>query len=65
MSRIIQQRISSNQPPSLEVTSIGIPCGIDCVELRGVLSIIQIIRDQLLDEEEVVGVTDMVLNLVV
>ena len=29
------------------------------------LSVIQIIRDQLLDEEEVVGMTDMVLNLVV
>lgn len=65
MSRIIQQRIGSNQPPPLEVTSISIPRGIDCIELRGVLSVIQIIRDQLLDEEEVVGMTDMVLNLVV
>ena len=65
MSRIIQERIGPNQPSSLKVTSISIPCRVDSIELRGVLPIIQIIRNELLNEEEIIGMADVVLNLVV
>lgn len=62
---VVEDRVGADESSAFEVAAVGVPCGVDGVELRRVVAVVEVVGNAVLDEEELVCVADVVAHLVI
>jgi hypothetical protein len=51
MSFVVSDGIGANESPPFDISSVGVPSAVDGVELLGVIAVVEIVWNGVLDEE--------------